>query len=132
MKQRIEFTPIGVVTDAAGPAPGEGRFSDRRETIRIAPEYVEGLTGLEPGARIMVLFYFHLSTDYDLVTFARGWQQVTGVFNSHSPRRPNGIGVTEVAIVSIEGGELVIDGGDLLPETPILDIKPCMGAAGNP
>ena len=110
MKQRIEFTPIGVVTDAAGPAPGEGRFSDRRETIRIAPEYVEGLTGLEPGARIMVLFYFHLSTDYDLVTFARGWQKVTGVFNSHSPRRPNGIGVTEVAIVSIEGAGTDIEG----------------------
>ena len=129
MAKKVEFTPIGEVINAEGPGPGTERFTDRRETIRVYPEYVQGLTGLEPGSRIMLLFHFHLSKDYDLITFARGWQKVTGVFNSHSPRRPNGIGVTEVAIVSISGGEIVVDGGDLLPGTPILDIKPCMNAA---
>ena len=66
------------------------------------------------------------SRDYDLITFARGWQKVTGVFNSHSPRRPNGIGVDIVELVSVEDGELLIEGGDMLPGTPILDIKPVM------
>ena len=131
MAEMIPFSPIGVVTEASGPEPGQGRFFDRRETIRIYPEYARGLTDLEPGARIMLLFHFHLSKDYDLITFARGWQKVTGVFNSHSPRRPNGIGVTEVVIVSIDDGTLVVDGGDLLPGTPILDIKPCMSPAAE-
>lgn len=129
MEEKIVFSPIGVVTEVEGPEPGEGHFSDRRETIRIYPPFVQGLTDLAPGNRIMVLFHFHLAQGYDLVHFARGWQKVTGVFNSHSPRRPNGIGVTEVTIVSVSGGELVIDGGDLLKGTPILDIKPCMSAA---
>ena len=129
MMEKIEFSPIGAVIEASGPAPGEERFFDRRETIRICPEYVKGLTDLGPGDRIMVLFHFHLSKDYDLITYARGWQKETGVFNSHSPRRPNGIGVTEVTIVSVDGGVLVVDGGDLLPGTPILDIKPCMKSA---
>ena len=124
----IEFTPIGYVAEASGPAPGSERFFDRRERIQILPEFREGLTGLEAGRKIQVIFHFHLSDGYKLITFARGWGKETGVFNSHSPRRPNGIGVTEAPVVSIsvEDGELVIDGGDLLPETPILDIKPVM------
>ena len=126
MAEKIEFTPIGTVTEASGPEPGKERFFDRRERIRIFPEYVEGLTGLEAGSRIMILFHFHQSRDYDLITFARGRQKVTGVFDSHSPRRPNGIGSDIVDLVSVEDGELVIDGGDMLPGTPVLDIKPWM------
>ena len=126
--EKIVFTPIGTVTEASGPAPGTERFFDRRERIRIYPEYVQGLSGLEAGSRILVLFHFHLSRDYDLMTFARGRQKVTGVFDSHSPRRPNGIGADEVEILSIEDGELVIAGGDMLPGTPILDIKPIKSA----
>ena len=122
----IVYSPIGTVVDASGPEPGTERFVDRRERIRIFPRYAEGLTGLEAGNRIMVLFHFHQSRDYDLITFARGWQKVTGVFNSHSPRRPNGIGVDIVELVSVEDEELLIEGGDMLPGTPILDIKPVM------
>lgn len=126
MAEKIEFTPIGVVEEASGPAPGTERFFDREERIRIFPEYEAGLTDLAAGDKITILFHFHLSGDYELVTFARGRGKVTGVFNSHSPRRPNGIGVDDVFIKSINGGELVITGGDMLPGTPILDIKPCM------
>ena len=124
--EKIEFVPIGVVEEASGPAPGTERFFDREERVRIFPEYADGLTDLKAGDRIMILFHFHLSHDYDLVTFARGRGKVTGVFNSHSPRRPNGIGVDEVEILSVDGGTLVVSGGDMLPGTPVLDIKPCM------
>ena len=123
--EKIEFTPIGEVTELKGPYPDRQPFSDRRETILIYPEYAEGLMDLEPGKRIMIIFYFHLSEGYELILFAHGLQKVTGVFNSHSPRRPNGIGVTEATIVSINNGEIVIDEGDMFPGTPILDIKPC-------
>ena len=124
----IEFTPIGFVTEASGPAPGSGRFFDRRERILILPEYREGLTGLEAGRKIQLIFHFHRSEGWKPITFARGWGKETGVFNSHSPFRPNGIGVTEATLVSVsvDDGELVIDGGDLWPETPVLDIKPVM------
>lgn len=124
----VEFTPIGFVTETSGAAPDNDRFFDRRERIQILPEYREGLTGLEAGGKIQLIFFFHLSEGYELITFAHGWGKETGVFNSHSPRRPNRIGVSEVTIVSVsvDDGELVIDGGDLWPDTPVLDIKPVM------
>ena len=59
MTENIFFTPIGTVEEASGPEPGAERFFDRQERIRIFPEYAEGLTGLEPGNRIMVIFHFH-------------------------------------------------------------------------
>ena len=124
MEEKIVFTPIGVVTEASGPARGEGRFHNRREKIEIYPAYRDGLTGLTAGDRLQLLFHFHLSDGYELVSFARGRGMVTGVFNCHSPNRPNGIGVDEVELLSISDGILEIDGGDMFPGTPILDIKP--------
>ena len=121
--QSVTFHPIGAVTEASEAEKEGGRFFDRRETIEILPEYRDGLTGLAAGDSIQVIFHFHLSEGYELVTFARGRGMVTGVFNCHSPHRPNGIGVTVVKIVSIGDGRLVVDGGDMLPGTPILDIK---------
>ena len=125
MTTEITFTPIGTVLEASGPTAGEDRFADRREKIGIFPEYREGLTGLAAGDSIQILVHFHQSDGYELVTLSRGRGTVTGVFNCRSPRRPNGIGIDEVKIVSVADGVLVIDGGDMLPGTPILDIKPC-------
>ena len=125
MKQEITFAPIGTVLEASDPVPGEERFADRREKVEIYPEYRDGLTGLSAGDAIQIIFHFHQSDSYELVAFARGRGMVTGVFNCRSPHRPNGIGIDEVEIVSIADGVLVIDGGDMLPGTPILDIKPC-------
>ena len=120
----IEMRPIGFVTEA-DPPPEEGkRFTDRRERLRIEPEFQEGLTGLEPGRKVQILFYFHLSEGYSNIAFSMKQQIMTGVFNTRCPRRPNGIGVTVAELLAREGGELLIGGGDMLPGTPILDIKP--------
>lgn len=125
MAEVIEFTPVGTVSEVSGPPPGEGFFRDRRFRVRIYPEYIEGLSGLEAGRRIQIIFWFHLSEGYELITYARGLQKTTGVFNCRSPYRPNGIGVTEVTIVRMEEDGFTADGGDLFQGTPILDLKPC-------
>jgi formylmethanofuran dehydrogenase subunit E len=46
------------------------------------------------------------------------------VFALRSPRRPNGIGVTEVDLLEIRGNELVVRGLDAVNGTPVLDLKP--------
>lgn len=120
----IEMTPVGVVIDGGEPAKEGEWFRGRRERIRIYPEYREGLTGLEPGRKIQILFYFHRSEGFENIAFSRKEQKMTGVFNTRCPRRPNGIGVTVAELRSLCDGELIIEGGDMLPETPILDIKP--------
>ena len=123
----IEMKPIGVVTEVTEP-PQEGQSfmtrQDQREKLLIYPEHREGLTGLEPGQTLQIIFYFHLSDSFDYITFSHGQQKVTGVFNCRSPRRPNGIGIDTVKLLAIEDGVLTVDGADMLPDTPILDIKP--------
>lgn len=46
------------------------------------------------------------------------------MFASRSPFRPNGLGLSSVRFVSIEGTDIVVAGADLMDGTPIYDIKP--------
>ena len=123
----IEMKPIGEIIEVSENDQEGVRFmerQDQREKLLIYPEHREGLAGLEPGQTLQIVFYFHLSDSFDYITFSHGQQKVTGVFNSRSPRRPNGIGIDIVKLLAIEDGVLTIDGADMLPGTPILDIKP--------
>ena len=70
--QPAAFTPIGVVEndfDERTPAP-----LIRAEPSRIVlrPDLVEGLTGMEPGQSVLVLFHFDRIDDFDLLQHPRG------------------------------------------------------------
>jgi tRNA-Thr(GGU) m(6)t(6)A37 methyltransferase TsaA len=94
--------------------------------IVIDPSLVEGLQGLEPGRRVMVVFCFHRSRGFDLLQHPRGDRSRPrrGVFALRSPRRPNPIGVTVVDLVAIEENVLRVRGLDAINGTPVLDLKP--------
>jgi len=47
-----------------------------------------------------------------------------GVFATRAPRRPNGIGISVVKLMAIEGNILEVENLDILDDTPLLDIKP--------
>ena len=122
----VTFHPIGRV---------ENEFDDRvaLETIRAAesrivldPALEEGLSHLEPGQHIMVIFYFHLVQGFDLLQHPRGdiTRPKRGVFALRTPRRPNPIGVTVVDLLAIDGNVLRVRGLDALNGTPVLDLKP--------
>ena len=53
-----------------------------------------------------------------------GGNERVGVFASRSPFRPNNLGLSCVKLESIENGELIVSGADLMNGTPIYDIKP--------
>jgi tRNA-Thr(GGU) m(6)t(6)A37 methyltransferase TsaA len=93
--------------------------------IVIEPTLSAGLTGLEPGGKVMVVFYFHRSREYDLLQHPRGDQArpKRGVFALHSPHRPNPIGVTVAELLSVEGNVLEVSGLDALNGSPVLDLK---------
>ena len=123
----ITLKPIGVVHSPCktpDDLPRGGGACDVRAVIEIAPEYAEGIADMAVGDRVMVLFYFHLSREVLLTVPIRGTGPMTGVFSTHSPTRPNFIGVTEVLVESIDGPNLGILGADMLDGTPILDMKP--------
>ncbi len=46
-----------------------------------------------------------------------------GLFATRAPRRPNGIGLSTVRLLAVEGGVLTVEGIDVLDRTPLLDIK---------
>ena len=97
--------------------------------IRIFPEYCEGLTAIGDYEKIMILFWMHLQDNEEgrtrLISSRprHGKEGFRGVFATHSPHRPNPIGVTVVELVSVEGCRLLVRGFDAYEETPILDIK---------
>ncbi len=91
--------------------------------IEFNDDFAEGLYKIENQQYIDVIFYFHRSEDYDLVTqIFTG--ETRGVFASRSPRRPNGLGVTTVKLIRRENNTLVVSGLDALDGTPVVDIKP--------
>jgi tRNA-Thr(GGU) m(6)t(6)A37 methyltransferase TsaA len=105
-------------------SPDEIRAVESR--IVLDPKLIDGLLGLEPGNRVMVIFYFHRSEGYDLWQHPRGdaTRPRRGVFALRTPRRPNPIGVTVADLVAIEGNVLRVQGLDAINGTPVLDLKP--------
>lgn len=84
--------------------------------------YSEGLFKIEAQNFIDVVFYFHQSDNYDLVTKIFSGE-TRGVFASRSPRRPNSLGVTTVKLLHRRDNVLVVSGLDAIDGTPVLDIK---------
>ena len=93
----------------------------------IKEEYLEGLRDIRPGQRLQVIFHFHKSPDFT-TEFLRIKPPIRdrklGVFSTHSPVRPNPIGLSLLGVLKVDGNTLTVKGLDMLDGTPILDIKP--------
>jgi tRNA (Thr-GGU) A37 N-methylase len=51
-------------------------------------------------------------------------EEKLGVFSTHSPLRPNPIGLSILEVTGVESNVIRVKGIDMLNKTPILDIKP--------
>jgi tRNA-Thr(GGU) m(6)t(6)A37 methyltransferase TsaA len=105
-------------------APDVIRAAESR--IIIDSALMAGLEGLEAGQQIMVVFYFHRSTGFDLLQHPRGdpSRPRRGVFALRSPNRPSPIGLTVVELIGIKNNILQVRGLDAINGTPVLDLKP--------
>jgi tRNA-Thr(GGU) m(6)t(6)A37 methyltransferase TsaA len=124
--ETFQFQAIGYVENEFQEAikPDTQRASPSR--IVLAPDLSDGLTGLEPGMDLLVVFVFHRAEGYRLLQHPRGDRSrpQRGVFALRSPNRPNPIGITEVELLAIEGNILTVSGLDAINGTPVLDLKP--------
>jgi tRNA-Thr(GGU) m(6)t(6)A37 methyltransferase TsaA len=104
----------------------EGEFS----TILIYPQYAAGLDGLDTYKRLYILYWLHEGDSparratLKVVPRRHGATEERGVFSTHSPHRPNPIGLTTVDLLNIEGNKLLVHGLDAFEGSPIVDIKP--------
>jgi len=126
--KEICYRPIGTVhspfDDVKGvPIQPTGAIGIRG-AIEMAPEFAEGLKDLEGFSHILLIYDFHLSTGYSLLVTPFLDDTPRGVFATRAPRRPNGIGLSVVRLISIEGCRLTIEDVDIVDGTPLLDIKP--------
>ncbi len=94
-------------------------------TIEIDDEYAPGLLDLDGFSHIIVLYVFDRITDVLHLTPVPFLDtKPHGIFATRSPWRPNHIGLSVLAIVSINGNTIEVEGVDMLDGTPVLDIKP--------
>ncbi|HEY3363099.1 MAG TPA: tRNA (N6-threonylcarbamoyladenosine(37)-N6)-methyltransferase TrmO [Methanosarcina sp.] len=120
----IEMTPIGYVeNDYLEPVYNEEVYN-KISKIVLKKEFTDGLYRIEDFEKLYILFYFSKSKEYELIHRRRYDGEISGVFASRSPHRPNGIGLTIVEFLRVEGNVLYVKGLDAINGTPILDIKP--------
>ncbi len=110
--------PIGVI-----------HKDDEKIWIELLDDYTDGLLGLDGFSHIYVLYWFHENDSPEkrrtLQVHPRKDPQnpLTGVFATHSPRRPNLIALTLCKIESISENMIHIDDIDAYDGTPVIDIK---------
>jgi tRNA-Thr(GGU) m(6)t(6)A37 methyltransferase TsaA len=129
MTDPFEITAIGLVRSAMrdrSAAPRQGSEGAPDATLEILPEFLEGLTGVEPGQDIWVLTWLHESQRSVLQVHPRGDPQnpLAGVFATRSPDRPNPIGLHRCRILNIAGNLLEVAALEAIDGTPIVDLKP--------
>ncbi len=129
-------TPIGVVRVEAEEGEVSKSVDGIRGMIEVYDTYAKGLEGIEGFSHILVFSYLNRVTDEERCTLMvrSKWLKeistrpddvpLVGVFNTHSPHRPNPIGMTVVRLLKRNGNRLCVDGLDLFDGTPVVDIKP--------
>ncbi|MGD2187534.1 MAG: tRNA (N6-threonylcarbamoyladenosine(37)-N6)-methyltransferase TrmO [Desulfobacterales bacterium] len=118
MSESFQIFPVGVV-----------RKREEAIWIEIFDAYSDALLGLEGFSHIQVFYWFHENDTDDRRKTLRVHPRkdknnpLSGVFATHSPLRPNLIGLTLCKIKSIQDGRIEIEDIDALDRTPVIDIK---------
>ena len=92
--------------------------------VEVFPQFVEGLQDIEGFSHLILLYMFHLSTEYKMLIRPYLDDIEHGVFATRYPNRPNPIGLSIVQLVSRYENYLEVKGIDVLDGTPLVDIKP--------
>jgi len=125
---QINYKPIGVIhspfKEPRGtpiqPAAAEGILG----TVKVSPEYAEGLKDIDGFSHIILIYHFHLSKPSSLIVKPYLDSESHGVFATRAPSRPNPIGISVVRLIRRQGNVLHIQDVDIVDGTPLLDIKP--------
>jgi tRNA-Thr(GGU) m(6)t(6)A37 methyltransferase TsaA len=118
MQSEFRVYPVGLI-----------RKKDDTAWIEIFAEYREAMLGLEGFSHIHVFFWFHENDTAELRCTLQVHPRkdpsnpLTGVFATHSPKRPNLIGLTRCRIRGVEGSRIAIDAIDARDGSPVVDIK---------
>ena len=126
---KIEFDTIGTIhspfTELEGmPIQPTGAKGIKGE-IHIKDEYKPGLKDINGFSHLILIYHLHKTNGNALEVKPFMDNNTHGVFATRSPKRPNNIGMTVVALDDVDDEcVLHISNVDILDGTPLLDIKP--------
>ena len=111
-------------------APRQGDEGAPDAWLVFTADASPGLLGLEVGADVLVLTWLDRADRATLRVHPRGdlSRPEQGVFATRSPDRPNPIGLHRVRILAIEGNRFLVGDLEAIDGTPIVDVKPVLGA----
>ena len=127
----MRLQPIGrVESELSDPAeaPKQGFEGGPDAWLVLEPSVVDGLDGLEPGARVIVLTWLDRADRSVLRVHPRDDRSnpMRGVFTTRSADRPNPIGLHEVEVLATDGNRVKVSDLEALDGTPVLDLKPVL------
>ena len=102
---------------------------DGRTFIVLDKKYEPGLLGLDRFSSVTVIYWFDRNDTPKkrsiLQVHPRGNMKnpLTGVFATHSPIRPNLIGVSRCRIISVKNNIIEVEEIDAFPGSPVIDLK---------
>ncbi len=107
---------------------GPGAEHSAEGALEILPEFEAGLQDIEGFSHLIVIWVFHQSEGYALLSTPPTDDRPHGVFATRSPHRPCPLGLSVVELLGREGGRLLMRGVDMLDGTPVLDVKPYLSS----
>ena len=125
----IRLAPIGRVesplTDRSE-APKQGFEGGPDAWLVLKPRVLDGLDGIRPGDRLIVLTWLDRADRETLKVHPRDdpANPLRGVFGTRSADRPNPIGLHEVEVLEIEGERVRVSDLEAVDGTPVVDLKP--------
>jgi len=109
---------------------GVAHITDEPDVMVIETDtaFSDALLRIEEQEHLLVLYWMHGLGEQDrnvLQVHPRGdlSRPLHGVFATHSPMRPNPIGVTRVELVKVEATRLFVRGLDARDGSPVIDVK---------
>jgi tRNA-Thr(GGU) m(6)t(6)A37 methyltransferase TsaA len=134
--RQYAVTPVGTISSALkhpAHAPLQGDEGAPDAYVVIDRAMMAAMSGLAAGDRIVVLTWLHAAQRDVLVVHPRGDvnRPAAGVFSTRSPHRPNPIGLHTVTVLGIAENRIHVSGIEAIDGTPVIDIKPVLGAADS-
>jgi tRNA-Thr(GGU) m(6)t(6)A37 methyltransferase TsaA len=131
-----DIRPVGYVQSTLSDrahAPRQGDEGAPDAVLVFDEKVADALRNVAPGTDMIVLTWLHLADRDALVVHPRGdrTRPQEGVFTTRSPDRPNPIGLHRVRVLAVDGVRLTVAGLEALDGTPVVDLKPVLGDAGE-
>lgn len=135
IKTNYMIEPIGVVRSELTQleeAPMQGDEGAPEAWLELTPSAAQGLMGIQPGDKLILLTWLHLAQRDMLQVHPRGDinRPLTGVFATRSPDRPNPVGLHRVSVLEVAQQKLRVAPLEAIDGTPIVDIKPVLTGSG--